>query len=209
MLERKNAIVFLAPSIDAVALWRLYMPHLAFPGSSFASFSNTPDFSKIVGNDIVVVQRCCLQSQFDFIRMASSVGMKIIYDLDDNIWDLPDYNPAQAMLNAARNGFNVCMRMVDLITVSTKTLEKVVRKNVKTMINARTGQDIPIVVAENRLYRPMFTEARRLPRLTVGWAGSSSHIGDLPLVERALLTAAAEHPDDLDIEFRGCVLKPD
>lgn len=203
MLQRPNAIVFLPAWIDACALWRLYMPHLRYTGSSFFCFADKPDFGVIAGNDIVVVQRCCTKPQYDFIKTVQALEMKIVYDLDDNVWELPEYNPAFLSLSAHREGFKHCIRMVDVVSVSTRTLAKSVRQHVGKMINARTQKEIPIVVVENRIEERMFLPPRQDERLIVGWAGSSSHVGDLVLAEEAILHLAAEHPEVM-FEFRGC-----
>lgn len=208
MLERKDAVVWLGAWLDACCLWRLYMPHLSMPGSKFFIFAQRPDFNVIAGNDICVVQRCCTQGQFNFIQTAAQLDMRIVYDLDDNVWELPTYNPAHGPLTQAREGFKACIRMVDVVSVSTKTLAMAVRKHVKFMTNIRTGKEIPIIVAENRMEERMFIPPVRREGLVVGWAGSSSHVGDLSIVEEALLKCSEEIPE-MEVEFRGCELAGD
>lgn len=187
------------------------MPHLNIPGSDFFCFkpNQPPNWNLIAGHDIVVVQRCCTPGQFQFIETAASLGIKIVYDLDDDVWNLPIYNPAHHILNQFKEGFIHCIRMVDVVTVSTRTLAKVVRKNVKTMTNQRTGKDIPILVAENRMDERMFVVPvkNEKSKLTVGWAGSTSHIGDLQLVQDALVNCHKEI--DFNINFRGCNVQED
>jgi hypothetical protein len=199
----------LAASIDACALWRLFMPHLSLPGSGFYCFMQQPSFDIISTYEVAVVQRCCTTEQFRFIETAARFGLKIVYDLDDDVWDLPEYNPAHSILNQYKQGFNTCIRIVDMVTVSTRMLAKVVRKNVKTMVNARTGKEIPIRVCENRMQERLFVSpVAPVSPLLVGWAGSSSHIGDLKLVELAVIACAKERPDVM-FEFRGCELPVD
>lgn len=211
MLQRTNSVVFLGAWFDACALWRMYIPHLSLPGSGFFIFAGKqgPNFNLIAGNDICVVQRACTEPQFQFIHTAASLGIKIVYDLDDQIFDLPEYNPAHRVLTAHREGFMMCMRSVDCITTSTKTLAKEVRKNVKFLVNIRTHKEIPIIVVENRIDTRMFTPVpKRMNNghVTVGWAGSSSHIGDLAIIQPALLDIAKE--PGVKIQFRGCELDP-
>jgi O-antigen biosynthesis protein len=200
---QKNGICFLGAWIDACSLWRLYMPHLNYPGSSFFCFANNPDFNLISAHEIVVVQRCCTEQQFHFIQLMPKLGIKVIYDLDDDIWDIPKFNPAERVLAPHKQGFMACIRIVDMVTVSTHFLAKAVRANVRNMVHAQTGKPIPIVVAENKIDERMFAAPVRNERLTIGWAGSSSHIGDLAIVESAILDLAPRCPDVL-FEFRGC-----
>lgn len=215
-LTRPNSVVFLGAWFDACALWRMYIPHLSMTGSGFFIFAGQegPNFNLIAGHDICVVQRCCTEQQFRFINIAAQLGLKIVYDLDDDVFDLPEYNPAHKVLGQHKEGFLACMRNVDVITVSTKTLAKIVRKNVKFMVNVRTGKEIPIIVAENRIdtrffVTPVLPREKAIRRKTVriGWAGSSSHIGDLGLVQEALMELAP-HPH-VQIQFRGCELPPE
>lgn len=202
MLTRDNATVWLGAWIDACSYWRMFMPQYSMPGSSFYCFANKPDYNLILGNDICVVQRCHTKPQYEFIKLVAGLDMKIVYDIDDNMWELPEYNPAHSLLNQHREGFGACMRMVDVVSVSTKTLAKAVRKHVKFMVNERTKKEIPIMVAENRIDERMFSEPVKNERLVVGWAGSNSHIGDILLVEDALGQLAAEQPEIL-IQYRG------
>lgn len=203
MLSRPDSVLFAASWIDACALWRLFMPHLTMSGSAFYCFASQPDYNTIAAHDICVVQRCCTKPQLDFLEVVAKLGIRIVYDLDDNVWDLPDYNPASATLNAHREGFKACIRMVDVVTVSTWTLKKAVQRHVKFLTHARTGRRIPIVVAENRIYEDMFTAPLPPEECLIGWGGSSSHIGDLSLCEDALV-GVASHPS-VKIEFRGCM----
>jgi hypothetical protein len=212
VLTRKNSsVVFLAASNDACALWRLYMPHVAMPGTGFFSFEQDVKWDRIAGYDTVVVQRCCTMQQFDFLRTCIGIGIKIVYDLDDNVWEIPEYNPARNVLHRLREGFVSCIRMVNVVSVSTKQLAQAVVKHVgaRNMRNAVTGAEIPIVVVENRMEERLFSPpAREQDQVIVGWAGSSSHIGDLGLVEQAVLACSQEFPGTT-FEFRGCVLAED
>ena len=178
------------------------MPSIEMPSSKFYCFSMKPDMEMLAGYDTCVVQRCSTQQQYDLLTTFKQLDMKIVYDLDDDVWDLPEYNPAHQQLNAHREGFKHCIRMVDAVTVSTKTLANIVRKNVPKMVNAKTGKVIPIFVVENRINENIFAVPRKADKTIVGWAGSTSHSGDLPLLEKAVLTNAAEFPDVV-FEFRG------
>jgi hypothetical protein len=204
-LERQNPIIFLASAIDGCALWRLFFPYLSLPGSSFFCFRQKIDYAKVVGNEICVVQRLCTQNQFDVLRTMASLGLKIIYDLDDDVWEIPQSNPAHGILGQYKEGFKSCIRMVDVVTVSTHYLAKVVRRNVKAMVNLTTGKPIPIVVVENRVWEQGFVRPERPEKVTVGWAGSSSHVEDLEVVLPVLYNLAKADPK-IEVEMRGCQL---
>ena len=204
MLARSHSgIIFLGANADACCLWREYFPHLNMPGSGFACFTEKPKFERILSYDVAVVQRCCTKAQLEFIDMMKRCGLKVVYDLDDQIWKLPKYNPAYAVLHQHREGFTACIQYVDLVTVSTPKLARAVRSHVKDLHNKMTGKEIPVVVVENRIDQRVFAQPQFAEKTIVGWAGSSSHIGDLPIISAAIKELANEHPEVL-FEFRGC-----
>ena len=179
------------------------MPSLTMPGSAMFVFQGRPDLNKIVGHDIAVVQRLFTQGQMNFIKLMAQFGLKVVYDLDDNVWDLPDYNPARPIFHRYRAGFDSCIHMVDAVSVSTKYLARVVEKQIK---KKNLGRSVPVIVAENRILPSMFAPPPPLntDKVVVGWAGSSSHIGDLPLIEPAVLQF--KDLDNVFVNFRGIEL---
>lgn len=205
MLQRNNSIAMLGSWLDACALWRLYMPYLNMPGSSFALFDKAIHYDILAEKDIAIVQRCCTPQQYQMINTLSAMHMKVVYDLDDNMWEIPPSNPAAVILGRLKEGFIHCIQNVDIVTVSTKQLAKAVKKHVKNMTNARTGKPIPIVVIENRIDTRYFAQPSTPyegKRLTVGWGGSTSHIADLAVMMPAIEAVAKRHPE-VDFEFRG------
>lgn len=198
-MKRDNAIVFVGAWLDACALWRMYMPHVDMPGSSFFVFGGRPDFNKIAGNDVCIVQRCCTREQFEFLKVLKQLDIRIVYDLDDNMWSIPEFNPAYATLSRHRDGFVACMQLVDVVSVSTRELKRVVEHHMK---KAQTGRSVPVVVAENRINEKLFAAPKKKDRVIVGWAGSSSHKGDLEIIVPALTAAVPDYPATT-FEFRG------
>lgn len=208
LLQRQNSVVFLASWLDACSAWRFFFPYMSMPGSSFFFFGKSPDFTRVANCDVCAVQRCFAEQQYNFMRIAQSFGMKLIYEIDDDVFDLPDYNPAKQMLESQRAGFIACIRMADLVTVSTKMLEKQLRRNVKFMVNNK-GHAIPTMVVPNMILPKLFATPIKNEgeRLKIGWQGGSSHAGDLDLILAAVVGCLESYP--VDVEYRGCVLHPD
>src|SRR5581483_8449088 len=152
---------------------------------------------------------CCTAQQFRFLEVAARFGLRLVYDLDDNVWDLPEYNPARPILSQYREGFYHCMSMVDVISVSTPTLARIIQRQIKNLVNRRTGRAIPVIVAENRIQEKMFAPPVKPAedKIVIGWAGSSSHIGDLPLIQGALEEYMGR--PDVELELRGVDLPVD
>lgn len=197
-MQRDNAVVFLASGMDACAMWRLWVTHYNFPGSRFYCFRDRPNFEVIAGKDICVVQRLCTKAQWEFLQVVKKLGLKLIYDLDDDMWNVPKENPAYPNLMHYKMGFIECMKIVDAITVSTKHLAKIVAQQMKKY----GDRHIPIIVVENRVDEKIFAPVTKKDQMIVGWAGSTSHIGDLGVVLDGLLEVAIEETD-VQFEFRG------
>lgn len=173
------------------------------PGSSLFCFPEKPNFDLISSHDTVVVQRCCLKHQFEALRIFQQLEMKIVFDLDDDVWDIPPMNPAAGILGQLREGFAACIQMVDVVTVSTKTLAKIVQKRVPNLVNLHKRKEIPIIVVENKIDPKLFAKPI-IPseQIVVGWAGSSSHLEDLLLIAPVIEKLAHDYPRVI-FEFRG------
>lgn len=207
MLVRETSIAFLASWVDACALWRFYFPYMNLPSSQFHFFAQAPKFEVFAGCDIIAVQRCHTMGQFKFIETAKALELKVIYDLDDDVFDIPEYNPAYALLNRYREGFIACMQLVDVITVSTDSLAKIVRRQLSALMGGvprnRAGKEVPVLVVENRIDTRMFAAPVRKEKLIVGWQGSSSHVGDLAMIADGIKELVEQH-SDVVFQFRGC-----
>ncbi len=200
----KPRIVFFPAALDACALIRLFIPHLHTPNSIF--MFNVVDLQpeKFAHCDVVMVQRLSTQENLAALGLFKRMGMKVVYDLDDDMWDVPIYNPAYKLMRQWLPGFNYCASQADLITVSTEHLKVMVRSNL--------GKNCPPVeVVENSMdfdwYQPVSDKYKkhRDGRVVIGWAGSNTHKEDVRLAFQAMLEVLKECPE-VDFEVVGMPL---
>ncbi len=127
---------------------------------------------ELSGIDIGVVQRLMHAGNLKAIQMMKGIGMKVVFDLDDHLWDIPSYNPAKKVLEQYKEGLDVCASHCDLITVSTAPL--------KATVQRQLGSKIPIKVLRNcidlNLFHPLPDVESE--EVVVGWGGSITHSGD-------------------------------
>lgn len=157
---------------DGSGWYRYYLPfaHVARhtdhnvllpePGSKF-----TPDDDQLSEIDGVSAQRL-----LDPVMWGRWKGKTaLIYETDDDILQPDSASGLPHMFDpAVRDGFVKCIEMSDLVTVSTEPLAEQMRKhnpNVRILPNHIDG-DL------------LYMERRRADRLTIGWAGGMSHLGD-------------------------------
>lgn len=112
---------------------------------------------------------------------ARGKGQQVFFDLDDDIWRLPEWNPAAPFFDAKMlRNCEVNMHTASGVLVTTPTLAGQVRSHT----------DTPVYVCPNAVdvtsYRP---HPEHTP-LRVGWCGMTEwRIGDLALIADALAEA--------------------
>src|SRR5438445_363767 len=95
---------FLPAGRDACALWRMYLPHLHIEDSRFILSIGSLPLEEFVETDICVVQRLASKGNQMAIEIMKETGKKVVYDLDDNMWQIPKYNPAKQFIEPLREG---------------------------------------------------------------------------------------------------------
>jgi glycosyltransferase involved in cell wall biosynthesis len=174
-------VAFHPAGLDACALYRLFLPHLRLPGSIFIYNIDGITLDRVAGCQIVVVQRLYSKRNMAALEEFKRHGMKIVYDLDDDMWSIPSYNPMHKALRQVIPGFNTCAVYSDLITVSTEHLRVMVKKEL--------GRHCPeVAVVENSMdfewFRPIPEQLRknRNGKVVIGWAGTPTHSADVEMV---------------------------
>lgn len=206
-MKYRESAVFCPANIDACAYWRMWIPHLNVEDSHFLFTAGTPPMNEIAECDVVVVQRMFLADNIPFLKIARTNGIRIIYDLDDNIWQLPKKNPTYHIFSdeAHQKGFAACAEWADVITCSTVQLRDVMLDHLGHLRNVASNKEIPIVHIDNaidlRLF-PRTTVPKDEDKIVIGWGGSNTHLGDIADVWNLLPDLLEEFPN-LYLEFVG------
>src|ERR1039458_7973243 len=77
---------FLPAALDACCLYRMYIPHLQLLNSRFLYRLGPLDLKELDGCNVSIVQRQVSEHNLNAIRRMKQIGLKVVYDLDDNIW---------------------------------------------------------------------------------------------------------------------------
>lgn len=150
--------------------------------------------------DVLVVQRMLAKSNQKFLSSARRMGIKIVYDLDDNLWNIPRFNPAHAMWSSAsaQEGIAACVAWADIITVSTRHLRNAVLDKIGHIKNVASGKPIPVEVIENRVDLKVFGQPlweNDSDKVVIGWGGSNTHYGDLDVIWKAVPAILDKYPN--------------
>lgn len=185
-MEVSRRVVWLPAAVDGCAFYRMWLPHLNYPGSSYAQSDPVKgmDIKLLMQFDVCVVQRQMTKQNLAALIELKKHGKKIVYDLDDHLWNIPHWNPMRKFFkaHAFADGMMPCISRCDVMTVSTPVLKRVVE--------GKLTKPMPVVVVENAIDLNLFAPQRRKMNrdvIVVGWAGSPTHSAD---IEEAMIALA-------------------
>jgi len=129
---------------------------------------------------VCVFQRDYIQENIvEYWKFLKTQGIKIVYDLDDDIFSIPKNHPDYTYYQdpEVRSRFEFYLRNADVVTVSTPFLKKRLgnlNKNIEVLPNCIDFETWP------RRTESIHKDVR------IGWAGSPTHHYDLMLIFPAL-----------------------
>ena len=170
--------------------------------------------------DVIVVQK---QFELGLYRRLEDVkrrGAKIIYELDDDVFNIPSWNPAHAFYQRVRQNILKYLKLADAVTVSTAFLGKQMRKhcgNIHVLPNSldfqeldRLGPAPQMISALDRNCAKISTDEffdRCEGRVVIGWLGSPTHKKDLQLIVPALKRITRQYPNKVMVVMGGAAHK--
>lgn len=119
-------------------------------------------------NQFIVFQRSATEQHLQFIKAMNKMGIKTIYEVDDDFFDIPKWNMASSYYKQNNKFIYEMLKVVDGVTVSTQHLKSKIlkyNKNVSIIPN-----HLPKFLWTNSL-KPL--EIKGKPRIL--WAGSANH----------------------------------
>jgi len=153
-------------------------------------FDGTQEHFTFAPDTIIMLQRA-ISPLFDtFLSMAKPNGQKIVYDLDDNLWEIGYHNPAKgAYTPPVLRLLERILSKVDAVTVSTEPLKRYI---------SRFHDNIHVI--PNMV--PYSAPPEKGLRLRIGWAGSNTHTNDFDFTLLKALERLKKE-EDIDIVFFG------
>ena len=150
-------------------------------GRVISHWTARPDVSKALRYDVLWIQLITAEILTEIARQAQTQGVRIVYDLDDNLSAIPDENQAKTVYGTPEKQAEIhaMIELADLVTVSTEPLGRSILlrhpgKRVVVLPNMVTANVAP------RRHTPNPDFVRIL------WAGTPTHKRDLAIVAPAL-----------------------
>lgn len=190
---------------DGSGYYRFYLPYqylargthhrimLPAPGQKFF-----PADDQLDDIDVIVGQRFVGPGQELWERWHKSGKVKLVYEIDDDILQPDTWSGlAHTFDPTIKTSFEACIAMSDVVTVSTEPLAARMR-----IYNPN------VVVLPNHIDADMlYVTQHKGDRVTVGWSGGMSHLGDWTAVADPVREALQAHPD-VDMHFIGIDYSP-
>ena len=178
---------------DRAACWfyRLHAPLIQVA-------KNNPDFDITVSGaitkeqlekefDVVILQRQYKMDVLAPVLELKKKGSKLIYEIDDNLFDIPKWNPAHAILSKAnvQKGIKRFLENIDAVFVTNEDLQEVYSKYCEHVYVLPNSID----------YTAMYEYEDNNKKPVVCWQGSLTHTKDIAIAQKGFEQIAAR--DDL------------
>ncbi|MEI7814128.1 MAG: hypothetical protein WCJ13_05000 [Coriobacteriia bacterium] len=139
--------------------------------------------------DVIVFQRQSHPAALEAINNANAAGKLTVYELDDDIWSLAPTNPGYAAWAdpVAARGAVDCIRAAQLVTTATPVLAERLKRynpNVRVLRNM-----LPLKEWDYPSPREQQED-----RVVIGWAGSTSHVEDLSILDGTVHQILDKYP---------------
>ena len=199
--KNKKKMIFIKGDDTGCGYWRMVLPARQLDEGKFFLDVSTVEviYEYLLEYDIIFIQRLSDWNSFYVLQKLKRAGKKIIYDIDDNLFDLPEFHPAKLKFgNDARESAASIMSLCDIIITTTDVLKKTliqyvgsnIENNVVVIPNA-----INIGDYEKRDIYPVRGGDESKP-FRIMWGGSSTHEYDILMVLGALDRFLLNHKDD-------------
>jgi glycosyltransferase involved in cell wall biosynthesis len=132
--------------------------------------------------DVIVLQRQYKMDVLQPILQMKKRGPKLVYEIDDDLFNIPDWNPAKAVLGtkSAQDGIKRFLSNVDALFVSTLPL-----------VNLYKPYCEKIYVLPNSInYEFVYDKVQNSQKKVVLWQGSMTHYKDIAIAEKGFAALA-------------------
>ena len=164
--------------------------------------------------DLIVLQRQFDVNVLSWQKYAQDKGIKVVFECDDDIFNVPNWNPTKKHWRAVRNTAAEILRRSDLVTVTNNALKEEFSKYNDKILVLENCIDFKVVkqleekdyfLQINELDHKSFrrqilltskiiNEKKELGTINIGWAGSFTHERDLIVLEKVLPTICKNNP---------------
>jgi glycosyltransferase involved in cell wall biosynthesis len=155
------------------------------------TMANYVNLEEMGQNDIMFFQRQYAPEAILAMRQMKAAGKTCIAHVDDNVWEIPTYNPAHSVyVDDVIERFHIVMRECHAVTTSTPYLAKLCLKQNKNVYIFRNLIESGIID-----FKAKGRDETRKGEVRIGWTGTPHHLDDINMVEQALRDITKKYPN--------------
>lgn len=158
--------------------------------------------SDFFNTQIMVFQRGENGGQLSRLMRAKRQGIKTVYDIDDDLFTVPEclgIIHEKYARKEVRDAMLAMMKASDAIIASSEDMADLCVKR---------APGVPVFILPNytdfELSEKAYWGAKPHDDVVIGWHGSHSHVGDVPLVRDAVCEIMARYPN-VRLKLMGCI----
>lgn len=130
--------------------------------------------------DVAIFQRQYIDKVLEFAKSIKSAGTRVIYEVDDDLFNVPDWNPAFKTFSKKplQDTIKQFLSISDAVFVTTEELKGVYanyNENIYVLPNS-------LPINSDAFFKRPYNSAKKV----VSWQGSNTHKNDLKLIESAV-----------------------
>jgi len=180
------------PNCFQSGIWwhRIHLPGraLAMRGHGIQQVAIGKEFSEEQYNwtDTVIFGRIYppMYDPIKIMREFKKRGKRVLYDMDDDFWEVAKDNPSAKVSNAMKDQYEAMIKEADAVITPSKVLAKKFKKYFKK----------PVFICPNTIDKEYYQErAHEQPELVVGYMGAASHWKDLQIIADVVEQLSQEH----------------
>jgi GT2 family glycosyltransferase/glycosyltransferase involved in cell wall biosynthesis len=202
----QNAVVFTSENWEsAVVHLRIRSPLRAANfnvARGFTEASASPDLDAIAHAHTVIIQRDFPRHAAAYravIQTARTHAKRVVYEVDDLMWDMPPDHPVYARFAAHHDAIVQAIVDADLVTTTAEPLAARLRAlNPDTVILPNC---IDPAIWQMKTLTHSDQAQPQQTKVTIGYMGSGTHGPDLQMIEPALCTVMEQYPDRVALEL--------
>jgi len=169
------------------------------------SITGVLDTRDLAGQDMVIMQRQYKADVFYPMLKMKQNGIKLVYEIDDDLFNVPDWNPASKVFNnkTVQDNIKHFLTNIDAVFTTTERLRDLYSKYCAKVFV------LPNSIDYNIVHKP----PRNSKKKVVCWQGSASHVKDISLIEPALTRLSKDNDAfikvwDIDIDVKDVYRMP-
>lgn len=199
--NNKKKIICIKGDDAGCGYWRMVLPARQMDEKKIFMDVSTIEviYEYLLEYDTIFIQRVSDWNSYYVLQKLKDAGKKILYDIDDNLFDLPSYHPAKRKFNNdALESARAIMLLSDKITVTTEVLRQTLIKWVGGDVGDKLfviPNAIDLDNYSNREIYPIRGNDDNRP-FRILWSGSATHEQDFQAVLGALDKFLYNHRDD-------------